>query len=214
MSQGFTSTLLTLIPRKQYHESFVDFQHISVCNYSYKILAKILANRQNIVLPKLVSEEQSGIIQGRSMHENIALAQELIADIDKKVWEGNCIIKLDMSKAYDQVERDFLQVVLNKFGFCQFFCDMIQKCTINNWYSISFIRCTQGYFKSSRGLRQGDLMSPALFILTQEVLSIKLKVVITQKQIIPYQVTNSPQCISHLMYADDNLLFTNGATPL
>lgn len=123
---------------------------------------------------------------------------------------GNCIIKLDMTKAYDRVEWDFLQAVLHCFGFSDSFYRLIHQCTNKNCYSISFIGSLQGYFSSSRCLRQGDPMSPALFILTQEVLSRDLKAAIQTGQILPYHTANSDINTSHSIYANDTLLFTNG----
>lgn len=205
--------MLTLIPKVKDPTSFSDLRPISVCNFSYKIIAKIISNRLNLILPKLVSEEQAGFIKGRPIQEIIALSQELVSDIDKKsrFKRGNLVIKLDMSKAYDRIEWDFLHMVLKKYGFSDQFCTLIQKCTNNNWYSISFMGALQGCFKSISGLRQGDPMFPALFIFTQEVLSRNIKADIQNGLITPYKTTNLEIRVDISMYADDCLLFTNVA---
>ncbi|XP_058068262.1 uncharacterized protein LOC131217364 [Magnolia sinica] len=73
--------------------------------------------RLNLLLPKLISREQLTFVQGRSISESIALAQELLHEINKKVRESNNIMKIDFEKAYDRVDWAFLKSVLQQFGF-------------------------------------------------------------------------------------------------
>lgn len=68
------------------------------------MISKILASRLSLVLPQIIDEQQYGFVQGRSIHESIALAQEMVSDIDRRIEGGNIIFNHDMSKAYDRVE--------------------------------------------------------------------------------------------------------------
>lgn len=68
------------------------------------MISKILASRLSLVLPQIIDEQQYGFVQGRSIHESIALAQEMVSDIDRRIEGGNIIFNYDMSKAYDRVE--------------------------------------------------------------------------------------------------------------
>ncbi|XP_058099676.1 uncharacterized protein LOC131244025 [Magnolia sinica] len=145
-----------------------------------------------------------------SLSENIALAQELFEDLNKLVRCGNIVLKLDLDKAYDRVNWDFLILVLERFGFCKAWIKIVKKCWVNSWFSVLINEEMTGFFKSSRGLRQGDPISPSLFILSAEVMSKSLKCMINQQVCRLFALRRGCPVVSHLLYADDTLIFTNG----
>ncbi|XP_071939205.1 uncharacterized protein [Coffea arabica] len=136
------------------------------------VLSRILANRVATLLPKIVSPQQTGFIKGRNIRENFLLAQEIITGIGKKTRGGNVALKLDMSKAYDRVDWMFLVTVLHKFGFGERFIDMMWRLVSNVWFSVLINGLPHGFFKSSRGLQQGDPLSPSLFVIGTEITSV------------------------------------------
>ncbi|KAL9687786.1 hypothetical protein QQ045_032193 [Rhodiola kirilowii] len=105
---AFSSTYLTLLPKVPNATAIDQLRPISLCNFCHKIISRILASRLAPWLPKIISGEQVGFIQGRSIHENIALAHDLAHELNHKVLGGNIIIKLDMAKAYDRISWDFI----------------------------------------------------------------------------------------------------------
>ena len=104
-----------------------DLQPISLCNVVYKVVAKILANRLKVLLPKLVSSNQSAFIEGRSIIDKIVMAFELNQFMKgkRKGKDGFSALKLDMSKAYDRLEWAFLKFMLGQFGFTSRWVELI-----------------------------------------------------------------------------------------
>jgi len=182
--------------------SFDKFRPISLCSVVYKICSKLIVNRLSAVLRRLVSEEQGAFLPGRSIFENICLTQEFRG--------GNIMMKIDMAKAYDTVDWEFLLKVLNVFGFSLGFCKLISNCVSSSWFSVVMNGTSKGFFKAGRGLRQGDPLSPYLFILVEEVFSRLLRKKV-QDGTIGYNLQpRKGLLISHLLYADDMVIFSTG----
>lgn len=117
MHKSITTSMICLIPKVESPISFAQFRLVSVGNVASKVCSKILNSRLLSWLPKLIGVEQAGFVQGRDIYDHIQLAHELMVDIGKKCRGGNVVFKLDMLKAYDRMEWNFLFQVLQCFGF-------------------------------------------------------------------------------------------------
>jgi hypothetical protein len=110
------SSFLALIPKDKNVNTFDRFRPISLCNASYKLLAKIIASRLKPLLPRIILPNQGGFVSNRQIWDNIILVQEAIhTSVTNK--EKGMIIKIDMVNAFDRVNHEFLYEVLSKFGF-------------------------------------------------------------------------------------------------
>ncbi|XP_071912409.1 uncharacterized protein [Coffea arabica] len=210
LPKSFMATWVVLIPKVSSPQEFSQFRPISLCNFLNKMISKILANRLAKVLPNIISPQQSGFVQGRQIFDNVLLAQELIAGIRKASREGNVVLKIDMAKAYDRVSWPFLIQVLRRFGFCEVWIEIIWRLISNVWFSVVVNGAPQGFFKSSRGIRQEDPLSLGLFVLRAEVLSRHLNSLSGRQGFIPFRVPMGCPIITHLAYANDIIIFSSG----
>ncbi|XP_058073273.1 uncharacterized protein LOC131221988 [Magnolia sinica] len=128
LPKAFCLSLICLIPKGAAPASFGDFRPISLCNVVYKLFSKMLATRLRLLLPNIISLEQGAFISGRPIIENIALAQELVRNLNRKVRGGNLMLKLDLEKAYDRVDWTFLKGVLKCFDFDEASIALLESC--------------------------------------------------------------------------------------
>ncbi|KAM0985117.1 hypothetical protein ACFX15_012053 [Malus domestica] len=185
------------------------YRPIDLCNVIYKILAKVLTNRLKLVMPKVISENQSAFVAGKQIQDNILVVHEILHSLlhQKNDDQSGMAIKLDMAKAYDRVEWNFLLSIMAKLGFAPLFCSRIKECISSTSVSIIINGTPIGFIMPERGLRQGDPLSPYLFLLCTEGLSVLIRNGLERGAINGYRVSPAGNPITHLFFADDSVLF-------
>ncbi|XP_074293374.1 uncharacterized protein LOC141620388 [Silene latifolia] len=207
--EEYNKTNIVLIPKKKAPDKIRDFRPISLCNVAYKLVSKVLANRLKPFLGELVTENQSAFTPGRAISDNVLIAFELFHYMKNlRASEGFMAIKLDMAKAYDRVEWRFLRCVLEAIGLEQRWVNRVMVCVSTVSFSVLINGNPSREFKPSRGLRQGDPLSPYLFILCAEVLSHLMRRAVEVNAIHGIRVSSGAPTISHLLFADDSIFFT------
>ncbi|XP_074378321.1 uncharacterized protein LOC141719854 [Apium graveolens] len=206
---NLNETNVVLIPKKENARCMKDLRPIALCNVLYKVLAKVLSNRLKVLLPNVISENQSAFVPGRSIADNVLVAFEVVHHMRRKSRgrDGEIALKLDISKAYDRVNWSYLKARMQAMGFCRKWIQWIMLCVTTVSYDFCFNGTSVGPVCPSRGLQQGDPLSPYLFLLCVEGLSNSLDKAAMEGNIHGSQVSNTAPIITHLLFADDSFLF-------
>ncbi|KAA3486788.1 reverse transcriptase [Gossypium australe] len=202
-------TDIVLIPKVQKPFTLVNFRPISLCTFLYKIVAKTIANRLQDVMGQCIDMAQSAFVPGRLISDNVLLAYELLHTFRLKRTgkKGFMAVKLDMSKAYDRVEWDFIKEVMIKMGFEINWVALIMKRISTVSYVVTFNGNRGRTFQPSRGLRQGDPLSSFIFLICSEGLSALMRTVTQNGLVKGAMASRRGPAISHLLFADDCMLF-------
>ncbi|GJW76620.1 RNA-directed DNA polymerase, eukaryota [Tanacetum coccineum] len=199
--KGCNSVFIALIPKIADANMVKDFRPISLIGSIYKIVTKILANRIVGVLGVLVDEVQSAFIAERQILDGPFILNEVMQWCKTKRKQA-FFFKVDFEKAYDSVRWDFLDDILNKFGFGHKWRGWIRSCLYSSRGSIVVNGSPTEEFQFFKGLKQGDPLSPFLFILVMESLNISFQRVIDAGMFTGIKLCSTLN-LSHLFYADD-----------
>ncbi|GKB68099.1 hypothetical protein Tco_0929511 [Tanacetum coccineum] len=202
-------TIIALIPKVRSPTCVTDFRPISCCNVLFKCISNIIANHIKESLKVLISPNQSAFVLGRSISNNILLTQELMHNYHLDRGSPRCAFKVDIQKAYDTVDWDFLKMILIGFGFHDRMVKWIMDCVTTSSYSICINGSLHGYFKGKRGLRQGDPLSPYLFTLVMEILTLMLQRRVQDSNSFTYHRYCSELELINLCFVDDLFLFAH-----
>ncbi|KAK6140574.1 hypothetical protein DH2020_025681 [Rehmannia glutinosa] len=190
-------------------ETVSDLRPIALCNVIYKVVSKLLANRLKHILPEVISEHQSAFVPQRLILDNIMIAFEINHFLKRKrqCKHGVAALKIDMSKAYDRIEWPYLKAMLLKLGFHTRWVELMMLCVTTVRYKITHGIFESDFFTPRRGLRQGDPLSPYLFILCAEGLSFLIQNFEKKGWIHGCQIARRAPSVTHLFFADNSFLF-------
>ncbi|GKU89304.1 hypothetical protein SLEP1_g3458 [Rubroshorea leprosula] len=166
-------------------------------------------NKTRIVLVPKIQNPEFAFIPGRAIQDNILIAHEAFHRLQlKKSGKHNVLaLKLDIRKAYDSVDWHCLESILKAHGFCEKWTQMVMQCVSTVSYTIGINGNQTPFFAPQRGLRRGDPLSPYLYLFIADILSRLLLTATAEKKISGYKIRRRSPTISHLLFADDSLVF-------
>ncbi|KAF5791018.1 putative RNA-directed DNA polymerase [Helianthus annuus] len=201
-SPGCASSFLALIPKVNDPTSFSDFRPISLVGCINKVVSKVLVNRLKRVVGKLISAEQSAFLAGRSITDGPLMLNEMVGWMKRAKSKG-LFFKVDIDKAYDSLNWGFLESVMHQMNFPYRWRKWIMAVVSSARASVLVNGSPTQEFTCYRGLRQGDPISPFLFVIAMEALTGVMKRACSVGLFHGIRCTNSGPILSHLIYADD-----------
>ncbi|GAU14347.1 hypothetical protein TSUD_309070 [Trifolium subterraneum] len=206
LSKGINSTFITLIPKVDSPQKLNDFRPISLVGSLYKILAKVLANRLRTVIGSVISETQTAFVKERQILDGILIANEVV-DEARKSQKELLLFKVDFEKAYDSVDWGYLDMVMRKMSFPRLWRKWMSECVCTATASVLVNGSPTDEFPLERGLREGDPLSPFLFLLAAEGLNVMMSALVQSNLFQGYSIgAENRTVVSHLQFADDTLL--------
>ena len=181
-----------------------NYRPITLLNCDYKIISKVINNRLCRFLPKLINTDQNGFVKGRNIGDNIRLMFDIIDYANWKKVSG-AVLSVDLRKAFDSLKWPFIFKMLNLYGFGRTIINWIKilykkpKCRIINDNNLSH------FFDVKRGVKQGDPLSPTIFILCIEYLAEMLR---QSKEYQGFKINS--HCFKVSLFADDTVIYLNG----
>eukprot|EP00253_Pinus_taeda_P009857 PITA_09857 len=199
MFLGVNATFISLVPKVDHPSTPNKYRPIALCNIIYKIVSKIIASRLKLLLPLIISPEQSGYVDG------IILTHEIIHSL-KISRNPSMLLKLDLSKAFDSLSWVYIEKVLMAFGFAAPWVRWIMSLISSSFFSVLINGIPSSTFHPTRGIRQGDPLSPFLFVIMAEGLCRSIRSAQQSIHLKGLSFHNSP-AFTHQQFVYDNMLF-------
>lgn len=170
MYNAINSTFIALIPKSDSPSLFNNLWPISLCSCLYKIIAKIISNHLKLILSRHISLKQFSFLHNKQIHEAIGSMQEALHSMKTKNLKES-ILKIDLAKSFDRVIWLYIKIILTHLGFHLPFIDWVMCCVTSASFSVLINGFASHLFHVERGLQQGYLLSPLLFLIIMEGLS-------------------------------------------
>ncbi|XP_062119661.1 uncharacterized protein LOC133834159 [Humulus lupulus] len=209
LPNDLNETVISLIPKTDSPKTVADCRPIACCNTLYKCISKMLCSRLSEVLPILIHGNQGAFIKNRLLAHNILIFQDLLKGYTRKNISARCIMKIDLSKAYDTVDWQFVADLLKGLCFPSRFIHWVLVFLKGTSYSLMLNGQLHGTFRGENGLRQGDPISPLLFVLIMEYLTRLLLQTSKQKGFGFHPLCKHVNLVN-LCFADDLVIFCKG----
>jgi hypothetical protein len=187
LTKGINFTFIALIPKIDSPQRLNDFRPISLVASLYKIMAKVLANRLRFVIGSVGYEFQTAFVKDRQILDGVLIANEVV-DEARRSKKELMLFKVDFEKAYDSVDWRYLDDVVGKMSFPVLWRKWIKECVCTATASVLVNGSPTEEFPLERGLRQGDPLSPFLFLLAAEGLNVLMEAEVARNKFTGYSI--------------------------
>jgi hypothetical protein len=198
--------VISLIPKKSDPSDIRHFRPICVLNDCFKFISKVVTNRFTEVANSVISPTQTAFIPGRFILEGCVIVHEVLHELKLRSDKG-IIWKLDFEKAYDRVSWNFLFEVIERKGFPDRWLKWVEACVTGVKVCVNINGERSNFFRTYRGVRQGDPLSPLLFNMVSDALAVMLDKAKGNGVLTGLVPEIFPGGITHLQYADDTVVF-------
>lgn len=206
--EKLNETLLCVIPKVERPETINQFRPISLCNVVVKLIAKIMVARIRPIMCRMIPPTQTSFIPGRGCNDNVLVVQEAIHSMKKRKGKnGYFMMKVDLEKAYDRLNWDFVKWVLQDVGLPENWVALIMWCLTTSKLAILWNGEKLEPFQPQRGVKQGDPLSPYMFVLCLDKLAQMIEREVQQGNWKTFGITRGGPFLSHLFFADDLIFF-------
>ncbi|GKV21933.1 hypothetical protein SLEP1_g31856 [Rubroshorea leprosula] len=206
LERGSNASFIVLIPKTENPQRIEEYRTISLIGVMYKVIAKLLASRLCKVLHKIIGEQQMAFIKGRQLVDGVVIANEVI-DEAKRRRKKSFMFKVDFEKAYDKVCWNFIDYMLDRMAFSATWKRWIQECLKSSMVSILINGSPTRQFPVTKGIRQGDPLSPFLFLIVAEGLNGLMKAAVDKELYKGVEIGKDAVTVTHLQFADDTIFF-------
>lgn len=209
--KGFNSSFIVLIPKVNNPTSLDEYRPISLTGCLDKVLAKLLSIRLRKVISSVVSHSQTTFVSDRQILDGVLILNEVIHELNSKKRSG-FILKADFSKAFDYISWSYLDNVMSAMGFGLKWWNWISSCLSSASIFVLVNESPTSVFNISKGLCQGDPLSPFLFILVDEGFNILIEAASTAGLFSGIKIGVGNFTLTHLQYADNTIIIGESTT--
>jgi hypothetical protein len=208
LPKAITASFLTLVPKKDHPQALSKYRPICLVSSVYKLLSKVLASRLKVVLGKVISKIQSAFLPNRQILDGVLVINDLL-DLAKRRKDKCLFFKVDFERAYDTVNWNFVEYMMVRMGFGEGWRRWIRACIFQSSMSVLVNGSPTEDFIVGKGLRQGDPLSPFLFLIVAEGLTGLMGKAVENNVFHGYKVSNSI-LLHTLQFADDTIIMGEG----
>lgn len=205
LAESITEGMIRLIPKSVNKTELKDWRPLTMLNTDYKIIARLLASRLQVILPTLILPQQTGFIKGRNMLDNV-LTLWMAQDAAKVTSSKGMFVKLDFEKAYDRVEHSYLWDTMEHCGLGEKFISLVKGLTVGASTAVHVNGAKTFRFPVERGVRQGCPLAPLLFALATQPLMTEMRHNFSLGKLKGFRIGESV-FIDYSLFADDMGVF-------